>query len=85
MGITGPFENKYLPRIINEYKEGHETHFDVRVYTFEEGKKLLEAGDIDIAFGLSSEFSVNPDISYETIHQSENVYCMQQKKQIKSV
>ena len=38
VGITGPFENKYLPRIINEYKEGHETHFDVRVYTFEEGK-----------------------------------------------
>ena len=34
VGITGPFENKYLPRIINEYKEGHETHFDVRVYTF---------------------------------------------------
>lgn len=43
VGITGPFENKYLPRIINEYKEGHETHFDVRVYTFEEGKKLSEA------------------------------------------
>ena len=58
VGITGPFENKYLPRIINEYKEGHETHFDVRVYTFEEGKKLLEAGDIDIAFGLYK--SINP-------------------------
>ena len=56
MGITGPFENKYLPRIINEYKEGHETHFDVRVYTFEEGKKLLEAGDIDIAFVCHQSF-----------------------------
>ena len=82
VGITGPFENKYLPRIINEYKEGHETHFDVRVYTFEEGKKLLEAGDIDIAFGLSSEFSVNPDISYETIHQSETCIVCSRKNRL---
>ena len=82
VGITGPFENKYLPRIIKEYKEGHETHFDVRVYTFEEGKKLLEAGDIDIAFGLSSEFSVNPDISYETIHQSETCIVCSRKNRL---
>ena len=68
--------------IINEYKEGHETHFDVRVYTFEEGKKLLEAGDIDIAFGLSSEFSVNPDISYETIHQSETCIVCSRKNRL---
>ena len=45
----------------------------------------MEAGDIDIAFGLSSEFSVNPDISYETIHQSETCIVCSSKKQIKSV
>ena len=63
-------------------EEEHETHFDVRVYTFEEGKKLLEAGDIDIAFGLSSEFSVNPDISYETIHQSETCIVCSRKNRL---
>ena len=42
----------------------------------------MEAGDIDIAFGLSSEFSVNPDISYETIHQSETCIVCSRKNRL---
>lgn len=68
IGITGPFENRHVPAIVSKYREKFpQCRIDVKICSFKKGVDMLEAGTLDLAFGITNEFINHNDIEVVTI------------------
>lgn len=68
IGITGPFENKHIPNIIEQYKETYQdVKIEVKIYNFAQCIRMLQEDELDIAFGISNDFKDLSNIHVITI------------------
>lgn len=70
IGITGPFEKKYVPLIIKEFKKKYDVSFDVKVLGLQDCINELQKGGIDIGFGLLNDFKYISELIYYNIYTS---------------
>lgn len=70
IGITGPFEKKYIPLIIKEFKKKYDVSFHVKVFSLQDCIKELQKGAIDVGFGLLNDFKHIPELVYYDIYTS---------------
>lgn len=68
IGITGPYEKKHLPLIIERAKKSLESiDVNVKKYNFITCIDLLEDKKLDIAFGIENDFKGRNNISYHKL------------------
>lgn len=70
IGITGPFEKKYIPIIIQNFKKKYHVSIDVKVLSLQDCLKELNEASIDIGFGLVNDFKHISELVYYDIYTS---------------
>lgn len=70
IGITGPFEKKYIPMLANEFKKKHDITLIIKYLELSQCAEELKKQKIDIGFGLVNDFEQISEIQSFNIYQS---------------
>ncbi len=70
VGITGPYENRYVPDVVREFSRTHPVKILIKFCNFQECVDWLEDGRLDVAFGLENDYRGHNNLEYHTICMS---------------
>lgn len=70
VGITSPFEKKYIPTLVKNFKKEHDVTFVIKTFDLSECVGELASHRIDVGFGLVNDFAEAPEIISYNIYQS---------------